>query len=46
MILGVNGIDRYENIIGYGYRKDWSIMNFVKLSENFVEEVLKLKFNN
>ncbi|MPW61551.1 malate:quinone oxidoreductase, partial [Moraxella catarrhalis] len=36
----------HENIIGHGYQKDWSTMNFAKLSENFVEEALKLKPNN
>ncbi|GAA8416263.1 FAD-dependent oxidoreductase [Helicobacter pylori] len=46
VILGANGIDRHENIIGHGYQKDWSTMNFAKLSENFVEEALKLKPNN
>ncbi|MFP6165504.1 FAD-dependent oxidoreductase [Helicobacter pylori] len=46
VILGANGIDRHENIVGHGYRKDWSTMNFAKLSENFVEEALKLKPNN
>ncbi|MGN8505788.1 FAD-dependent oxidoreductase, partial [Helicobacter pylori] len=46
VILGANGIDRHENIIGHGYQKDWSTMNFAKLSENFVEEALKLRPNN
>ncbi|PUB95018.1 malate:quinone oxidoreductase [Helicobacter pylori] len=46
VILGANGIDRHENIVGHGYQKDWSTMNFAKLSENFVEEALKLKPNN
>ncbi|MCQ2854684.1 FAD-dependent oxidoreductase [Helicobacter pylori] len=46
VILGANGIDRHENIVGHGYRKDWSTMNFAKLSENFVEEALKLRPNN
>lgn len=46
VILGANGIDRHENIIGHGYQKDWSTMNFAKLSENFVKEALKLKPNN
>ncbi|MCQ2762033.1 FAD-dependent oxidoreductase, partial [Helicobacter pylori] len=46
VILGANGIDRHENIVGHGYQKDWSTMNFAKLSENFVEEALKLKPSN
>ncbi|WP_104744331.1 FAD-dependent oxidoreductase [Helicobacter acinonychis] len=46
VILGANGIDRHESIIGHGFRKDWSTMNYAKLSENFVEEALKLKPNN
>ncbi|MDU9767997.1 FAD-dependent oxidoreductase, partial [Helicobacter pylori] len=46
VILGANGIDRHENIVGHGYQKDWSTMNFAKLSENFVEEALKLRPNN
>ncbi len=46
VILGAHGVDRHENVIGHGFRKDWSTMNYAKLSENFVEEALKLKPDN
>ncbi|WP_104712313.1 FAD-dependent oxidoreductase [Helicobacter cetorum] len=46
VILGAHGVDRHENVIGHGFKKDWSTMNYAKLSESFVEEAMKLKPDN
>ncbi|CCF80850.1 Malate:quinone oxidoreductase [Helicobacter bizzozeronii CCUG 35545] len=46
MILGQQGLDRPENVVGSGFEKYWCGMNFELLSENFVEEAMKIHSEN
>ncbi|PAF50818.1 FAD-dependent oxidoreductase [Helicobacter sp. 13S00477-4] len=46
VILDSSGNDRFENVLGSGFQKDWCAMNFGLLSENFVQEAKKINPNN
>ncbi|CCB80019.1 FAD-dependent oxidoreductase [Helicobacter bizzozeronii] len=46
VILGQQGLDRPENVVGSGFEKYWCGMNFELLSENFVEEAMKIHSEN
>ncbi|PAF42479.1 FAD-dependent oxidoreductase [Helicobacter sp. 11S02596-1] len=46
VIMGSDGMDRPENVVGSGFEKDWCAMNFGLLSENFIQEGKKLKSAN
>ncbi|TSA80881.1 FAD-dependent oxidoreductase [Helicobacter mehlei] len=46
VILGEQGLDRPENVVGSGFEKYWCGMNFELLSENFVQEAMKIHSEN
>ncbi len=46
IIEGSDGADRYENVVGMGYEKDWCGLDYGYLSEHFVKEAMEKNPNN
>ncbi|MCE3036882.1 FAD-dependent oxidoreductase [Helicobacter sp. faydin-H20] len=46
VIEGADGRDRFEDVVGMGYEKDWCALNYGYLSEHFIQEGMEKNKNN